>query len=66
MCLLSGAGDVVERESLSSRRIVRHKPPLSAVFLSVGHSVLGGRDRMPDSAIASMQRSPVPRKIEIK
>ena len=38
----------IECDALSSRRIVRHKPPLSAVFLSVGHSVLGGSDRMPD------------------
>ena len=48
VCLLSGAGDVVERESLSSRRIVRHQHSLSAVFLFIGHCVLGGSNRMSD------------------
>ena len=48
VCRFSDDDDRIECDALSSRRIVRHKPPLSAVVLSVGHSVLGGSDRMPD------------------
>ena len=48
VCRFSDDDDRFKREALSSRRIVRHRPPLSAIFLSVGNSVLGGSDRMPD------------------
>jgi hypothetical protein len=38
----------IVRKALWGRLCIRYRPALPAIFLSVGNSVLGGSDRMPD------------------